>query len=335
MLRRIKQLCNLRPLTKREARPVRAGPRSPVFTKSLLGLLLVTGLLAPLQRLAGEPQSPYSHKRDLNPALRSAGATLHLGDGRRGSPGNTVSEFMYFVPLISLEPVSVVKSPGNTQRVRMLSTTRSGTAGSFLVTSDFEFNGEGNQQYVFDHSEKIRRHESELKEGGLLDHQLSSINVEGAGRLRIEVEGTMTGQLPTVTEVRLRFNCGGQPSLVTIGLHDVGYSDGAMRVRNEINARVNTLTFRRKPGPPKMDITVAAVKRKGAGNNFVQNIMGGIKATAANMVLKPIAVEPTGNEAMLKFGSALASKAPSFTFPNASNLKTDTVDPFGAKKQPL
>jgi len=67
-----------------------------------LGLLLVTGLLAPLQRLAGEPQSPYSHKRDLNPALRSAGATLHLGDGRRGSPGNTVSEFMYFVPLISL-----------------------------------------------------------------------------------------------------------------------------------------------------------------------------------------------------------------------------------------
>jgi hypothetical protein len=84
-----------------------------------------------------------------------------------------------------------------------------------------------------------------------------------------------------------------------------------------------------------MDITVAAVKRKGAGDNFVQNIMGGIKATAANMVLKPIAVEPTGNEAMLKFGSALASKAPSFTFPNASNLKTDTVDPFGAKKQPL
>ena len=55
----------------------------------------------------------------------------------------------------------------------------------------------------------------------------------------------------------------------------------------------------------------------------------------ANMVLKPIAVEPAGNEAMLNFGSALVSKAPSFTFPNASSLKTDTVDPFGAKKRPL
>ena len=181
-----------------------------------------------------------------------SGPTLRL-DGRPGSSGNTVSEFMYFVPLISLEPVSVVKSPGNTQRVRMLSTTRSGTAGSFLVACEGEFNGEGNQRYVFDHSEKIRRHEQELKEGGILDHQLSSINVEGAGRVRIEVEGTMTGRVPTVTEVRLRFNCGGQPSLVTIGLHDVAYSDGEMRIRNEINARVNTLTFRRNPGPPKMD----------------------------------------------------------------------------------
>ena len=302
MLRGIKKLCGLRRL------------------KRLLGLLLVMGCFAPLQRLAGAPQSPVSDKRDPNPALQSTGPTLHLGDGRRGSPGNTVSEFMYFVPLISLEPVSVVKSPGNTQRVRMLSTTRSSSAGSFLVTCEYEFNGEGNQRNVFDHSEKIRRHERELKEGGLLDHQLSSINVEGAGRLRIEVEGTMTGNVPTVTEVRMRFNCG-QPSLVTIGLHDVGYSDGEMRVRNEINARVNTLTFRRMPGPPKMDITVAAVKRKGAGNNFVQNVIGGLKATAANMVLKPVAVEATGNEAMLNFGLALVSKAPSFTFPNASNLK--------------
>jgi hypothetical protein len=70
-----------------------------------------------------------------------------------------------------------------------------------------------------------------------------------------------------------------------------------------------------------MDITVAAVKRKGAGNNMWQNVMGGLKASAANMVLKPIAVEPAGNKAMLNFGFALVSEAPSFTFPNASNLK--------------
>jgi hypothetical protein len=277
-------------------------------------LLLVVGCLAPLQPVPGAPESP-------KPALQSSGPTLHLDDGRRGSAGNTVAEFMYFVPLISLEPVSVVRSPGNTQRTRMLSMTRSGSGESFVVSCEFEFNGEGNQRTLFDHSEKIRRHERELKQGGMLDHQLSAIDVEGAGRLRIEVEGTTSGNIPTVTEVRLRFNCAGQLSPVTIGLHDIGFSDGEMRVCNEVVARVNTLIFRRKPGPAKMDITVASVKRKGAGDNLFQNVLGGLKATAANMVLKPIAVEPAGNEAMLNFGLALVSKAPSFTFPNASNLK--------------
>jgi len=298
---------------------------TPDFATIRLGLLLLIGCFTPALRLAGAPQLPLSDKRDPRPAFASTGPTLHLGDGRGSSPVNTVAEFMYFVPLISLEPVSVVKSPGNTQRTRILSTTRSFTATSFLVTCEFEFNGEGNQQYVFDHSDKIRRHDQQLKEGGLLDHQLGSIGIEGAGRARIEVEGTMAGHVPTVAEVRLRFNVGGRPSLVTIGLHDVGYSNGKIRIRNETVARVNTLIFRRKPAPPKMDITVAAVKRKGAGDNIWQNVMGGLKATAANMVLKPIAIDPAGNEAMLNFGSALVSGSPAFTFPHASNLKADGI----------
>jgi hypothetical protein len=37
------------------------------------------------------------------------------------------------------------------------------------------------------------------------------------------VAGTMTDRVPTVTEVRLRFNCRGRPSPVTIGLHDIRY----------------------------------------------------------------------------------------------------------------
>jgi hypothetical protein len=228
---------------------------------------------------------------------------------------------MYFVPLISPEPVSIVESPGNTQRARMVSATRSFTARSFLVICEFEFVGEGYQQNVFDHTDKVRRHEQELKEGGSLDHQLGSINVEGAGCFSIEVDGTMTGRVPTVTEVRLRFNGRGRPSMVTIGLHDIGYFDGAFRPRNQSVARVNTLIFRRKPGPAKMDITVASVKRKDAGDSFWQNLMGGLKATTANLFLKPIAVEPAGNEAMLNFGLALASEAPAFTFPRAKNLK--------------
>jgi hypothetical protein len=233
---------------------------------------------------------------------------------------------MYFVPLISPEPVSVVKSPGNTQRARMVSATRSFTARSFLVTCEFEFTGEGNQQNIFDHTEEIRRHERELNEGGSLNHQLGYINVEGAGSVSVDVEGTMTGRVPTVTEVRLRFNGCGRPSPVTIGLHDIWYLDGAIRLRNESVARVNTLTFQKKPGPTKMDITVASVKRKDAGNSFWQNLMGGLKATTANLFLKPITVDPDGNEAMLNFGLALASEAPAFTFPRARNLKAGGIE---------
>jgi len=311
--------------TKPEACRVGGGPRPPGFTAIMLGLLLLIGCFTPASRLTGAPLFPLTDKRGANPAPESAGPTLHLDFGRAESPGNSVAEFMYFVPLISLEPVSVVKSPGNTQRARMVSATRSFTDRTFLVTCEFEFVGEGNQQDVFDHTDKVRRHEQDLKKGLVLDHQLGSINVEGAGSVNIEVEGTMTGRVPTVTEVRLRFNGRGRPSLVTIGLYDIRYLDGAIRLRNEKVARVNTLIFRRQPGPTKMDITVASVKRKDAGDNFWQNLMGGLKATTANLFLKPIAVEPAGNEAMLNFGLALASEAPAFTFPPARNLKAGAI----------
>ena len=299
--------------------------RPPSFPAILPGLLLLIGCFTPTLHLASAPSVLPPGKSDANPALESAGPTLHLDYGRGESPGNAVAEFMYFVPLISLEPVSVIRSSGNTQCARIVSIKRSFKAESFLVTCEFEFTGEGNQQYVFDHTDKIRRHEHELEEGGLLDHQLGSINVEGAGSVSVEVEGTMIGHVPTVTEVRLRFNGHGRPSPVTIGLHDIQYLDGAVRLRNESVARVNTLIFRRKPGPTKMDITVASVKRKGAGNNFWQNFIGGLKATTANLFLKPIPVEPAGNEAMLNFGLALASEAPAFTFPRARNLKADGI----------
>jgi hypothetical protein len=309
------------PPTKPEAFGVGGGLRPPHFGTIMLGLLLLVGCFTPALRLAGTPLFPPTGESEANAAPESPGPTLRLDYGRGESPGNPVAEFMYFVPLISLEPVSIVESPGNTQRARMVSATRSFTARSFLVTCEFEFVGEGNQRNLFDHTEKIRRHEQELKEGGTLDHQLGSINVEGAGSVSIEVAGTMTDRVPTVTEVRLRFNGRGQPSPVTIGLHDILYFDGSFRLHNEKVARVNTLVFQRKSGPNKMGITVASVKRKDAGNNFLQNLIGGLKGTAVNLFIQPITVERAGNEAMLNFGLALALEAPAFTFPRAKNLK--------------
>jgi hypothetical protein len=307
--------------TKPEVFRVGGGLRPPYFASIILGLLLLVGCFTPAPRLAGAPLFPPAGKGEADPAPEPPGPTLRLNYGQGESPGNPVAEFMYFVPLISLEPVSIVKSPGNTQRARMVSATRSFTARSFLVTCEFEFIGEGKQQNVLDHTEKVRRHERELKEGGTLDHQLGAINVEGAGSVSIEVSGTMTDRVPTVTEVRLRFNGHGQPSPVTIGLHDIRYFDGSFRVRNEQVARVNTLIFRRKSGPSKMDITVASVKRKDAGDNILQNLIGDLKGTSVNLFIRPIAVERAGNEAMLNFGLALALEAPAFTFPRAKNLK--------------
>ena len=307
--------------TKPEASKVGGGLRPPHFGTIMLGLLLLVGCFAPALRLAGTPLLPPTGKNEANPVPESPGPTLRLDYGRGESPGNSVAAFMYFVRLISPEPVSIVKSPGNTQRARMVSATRSFRARSFLVTCEFEFVGEGNQQDVFDHTEKIRRHEQELKEGGTLDHQLGSINVGGAGSVSIEVAGTMTDRVPTVTEVRLRFNGRGQPSPVTIGLYDILYSGGSFRLHNEKVARVNTLVFQRKSGPNKMGITVASVKRKDAGNSFLQNLIGGLKGTAVNLFIQPIAVERAGNEAMLNFGLALALESPAFTFPHVKNLK--------------
>jgi hypothetical protein len=307
--------------TKPEACRVGGGLRPQHFGTIMLGLLLLVGCFTSAQRLAGEPLIPPTGRSEANLAPESPGPTLRLDYGRGESPGNPVAEFMYFVPLISPEPVSILMSPGNTQRARMVSATRSFTARSFLVTCEFEFVGEGNQQDVLDNTEKVRRHERELKEGGTLDHQLGSINVEGGGSVSIEVAGTMTDRVPTVTEVRLRFNGHGQPSPVTIGLHDIRYFDGSFRLHNESVARVNTLVFRRQSGPSKMDITVASVKRKDAGDNFLQNLMGGLKGTTVNLFMPPIAVERAGCEAMLNFGRALALEAPAFTFPRAKNLK--------------
>jgi hypothetical protein len=233
-----------------------------------------------------------------------------------------MSDFMYFVALISPEPVSILHSPGNTQRARLVSTTRRTIGNSFLVTCQFEFSGEGYQEDVFDHTDKIHQNEGRLRQGAVLDHLLKAINVEGSGTVTVEVIGTAVRGSPEVNEVRLHFNGrGGHQSPVTIDLQDIRYVEGTLHPQNETLARVSTLTFRRQPGTPKMDITVATVQRKEAADSTWENLKSKVKATAVNWVMEPVHVDPLGNEAMLRFGLALASDAADFTFPRARNLR--------------
>jgi len=249
------------------------------------------------------------------------GPTLQLDYGRGAAQSNLISKFMYFVPLISPEPVSVVTNQGNTQGARVLSFSCRTNGTTFLATCEFEFTGTGFQQNIFDHTAKIQQQAKKLQAGGTLAHQLDSINVEGSGNGSVEITGSLTNGQRIVTEVRLRFDSRAHASPVTVGLVDICWRNGKVQSENALSARVNTLVFRQKTGAPKMEVTLASVKRQDAGDNLWQNFIGDLKGAAANLFLPPLAIEAGGQQAMLDFGLALALEKPTFTFPHATRLK--------------
>ena len=205
--------------------------------------------------------------------------------------------------------------------VQLFAPKRRFTAHLFLTTCEFEIKGEGSHQNPFDLGNEIRRQERILRQGGSMRRQLNCITVDGKGSGAMEVEGILSNGVQTVTEVRLRFNAHGKPGPVSIGLCDVRYVDGEFKRLKEMVAQVNTLTFRRQQGPPKMEVTVASVKKKAWGNTRWQSIKGGITGGAVNLLIDPLIVEKVGHQAMLDFGQALVSGTSTFTFPPAKNLK--------------
>jgi hypothetical protein len=86
----------------------------------LLALALWGNGLLPALSQSGPPA-------EVLPTDAFAGPTLRLEFGRNQSPGNPLASFMYFVPLISPEPVSSITSPSSTQAARVLSAKRKST----------------------------------------------------------------------------------------------------------------------------------------------------------------------------------------------------------------
>jgi hypothetical protein len=249
------------------------------------------------------------------------GPTLHFDYGSGRPLENPLNKFMYFVPLISPDPISVSTNAGNTQSARVLSSSCRTNGSSFHATCEFEVVGEGLEQNVFDHADFIRQHDKELKAGKPLLKQLDAINVQGSGSGSVEIEGTLTNGRPTVTEVRLRFNGHDRTSPVIIRLHDIVYRQGAIHLENEIVARVNMLTFCHRSGTPKMEVTLASVKSGDAGDGLWQNFVGRVKGVVANLFIPPLTVPADGHQAMMNFGLALAMEDATFTFPFATRLK--------------
>lgn len=247
------------------------------------------------------------------------GPTILLGYSREAFKKNPISSFMYFVPLISPTRVDRETSVDNQQQVGIISYEKKVTSNSFTVVCEFAIVGEGFHRNLFDPAGMIAVHSAELKKGQSLTNTLDYINFEGEGFGRIEVTGTMTDSVPTVTEVDVQFNARGHRSPVTIGLYDIKPQDGQYRYENRSNqivARVNTLIFKKSGTDPRMGIKVASIGKGTDPDGFWATIKGKI----ANLLIKPTPVDKLGNDTMLDFGYAMLEQKPEFTFPLAKNI---------------
>lgn len=282
------------------------GLRQVVFRLLRLGVL---SCLLP----AGQPLS----------AAPPTGPTLRFDYGA-GRHTNSLSEFMYFVPLIAPEQISVFTNAGNTQAACVTSFLCRTNGRAFHAVCQFDFVGDGLLRNVFDLSPLIRHREKDLQAGKVLARQLTAINVLGHGSGTLEVDGLLTNGRPVVVEMRLCFNRG-HASPVTVHLQDVILRNGAVRYENEIVARVNALTFQPKT-PPRMEVTLGSVNRADAGDSLWQSLVGGLKGAAANLLVPPLPITTNGQQTMMDFALALATEQPVFTFPFAERLKSRQVE---------
>jgi len=290
----------------------------------------------PASAPAGDPACPalkVAAATTKHPVEDSNGPTVLLSYGKGTHDQNPMRSFMYFIPLISPVPVDRNASAENRQQVAILSYERKVTSKSFSVACEFEMAGGGFSRYTFDPAGMIAKRVAESKKakGECLSNVLDYINFEGEGFGKIQIRGTINDAVETVTEVDLDFNERGRRSPVTIGLYELKSKNRQYRYENrssEIVARVNTLSFK-KSETPRMGITVASITKKAGGNGPLAQL----KAAIANLFIKPVKIDPLGNETLLNFGYALLEQKPSFTFPKADNMKEAGVLAADPKKE--
>ncbi|HTZ40689.1 MAG TPA: hypothetical protein VMB77_11040 [Syntrophales bacterium] len=256
-------------------------------------------------------------------AKDSGGPTLLLGYGKEEFKKNPISSFMYFVPLISRTQVDREISADNDQQVGIIKYEKKVTSGSFRVVCEFEIWGRGFHKTTYDAEGMISSHLDDSDEGKSLTHILDYIKIEGQGFGRIEVNGTLTGDTPSVVEVSVEFNAGGHKSPVTVGLYDIKPTGGQYKYENRSNqivARVNSIVFKKTAETtPRMGITMASVTDQSGPDGFY----GAMKGVIANLFIRPPKVARLGNETMLDFGRALLEQKSEFTFPKAINIKKE------------
>jgi hypothetical protein len=269
---------------------------------------------------SSDPNNPARGVGDVNDAN---GPAVMLSYSFQSLEKNSISSFMYFIPLISPTFVDRETSANNEQQVAVVSFERNVTSKSFYVNCEFEIMGKGFHKNTFDPEKMIAEHTGALKQGQSLVNTLDYIKFEGEGFGSMEIKGTIDASTETVTEVDVHFNARGHKSCVTIGLYDIKPKDGKYKYENRSNqivARVNSLIFKKTEKTPRMGIIVASISNAEESEGFISSIKGAI----ANLFINPPEVAKTGNDTMLNFGYAILKQKPAFTFPKANNLRKNT-----------
>ena len=254
------------------------------------------------------------------------GPTIMLSYNTLKPMKTPTASFMYFIPLISPTLVTTQISPNNQQQAIFISYEKSVVLDSFTLRCEFELHGSGFFMDIFDSNGVIATFPEEIKKNAPVNNLLDYIRLEGEGFGRIDVKGTIADSNVTVTQVDVHFNTKGKKSPVTIGLYSIKPENGHYKYENrhnEIVARVATLTFNKCQGDPRMGIEVVSVNKASKPNSYV----GRAKAFIVNFFIEPVKISKLGNDNMLNFGYALLNKQPSFTFPKAVNIKSQTVAP--------
>jgi hypothetical protein len=251
----------------------------------------------------------------------TTGPTVYLDyEDQQQQKDNSVEAFMYFVPMVSTVLVDSTSSANNSQKARIVACRQTTNDEEFEAVCRFVMRGRGWQENFFDADDIVAKDRDFVPRGKALKHVIEYIRFEGSGRGRVEVKGRVIDGVEKVTNVTVVFNDCDSSSPVTVGLYSMRPEDGQYKFENRYDmqkARVNSISFKATDSEPTMEIELASLESRNAGEGFCSRL----KARIANFFIPPIRINPEGNKAMLDFGYALYKKQASFTFPKARNLK--------------
>jgi hypothetical protein len=256
-------------------------------------------------------------------ATNENGPTINLDYGKGKLSANPVSEFMYFVPLVSKTPVSRWISEQNDQSAQVVSHTKTVKGNSFTVKCELKITGNGSYRNVFNFDDMLQFKKQFFDEGGTIKRMLEYIQFEGESLGCISIKGKIDGGIETVQTVEIDFGYSDE-SPVLISMYDIECKDGKYNDKDKKSCmlvRVNKLSFERCDENPVMKVDVASVRSAKNKEGFLARFTGQL----VNIFMPPMEITQDGNDAMLSFGAALTREDNAFIFPKAENLNGSMV----------